>query len=163
MKFYHVSEKAWYSKSYYGIRKKLAVSFNHTFRYIDDVLSNTNHNFHKHVYLIYPYELEIKDITESDKSASYLNFGNFFGWRRKLFVGLVSSPTPFNLLSTPMQSALSYFKTFTAYTPYNYWPLLSFNATWFTTQSPTFIDQEWRVSETRLSWESLLLLYKISS
>jgi hypothetical protein len=41
--------------------KKLAVSFNHTFRYIDDVLSINNHNFHNYVLLIYPDELEIKD------------------------------------------------------------------------------------------------------
>ena len=53
--------------------KKLAVSFNHTFRYIDDVLSINNHKFHNYVHLIYPDELEIKDTTESDKSASYLD------------------------------------------------------------------------------------------
>jgi hypothetical protein len=53
--------------------KKLAVSFNHTFRYIDDVLSINNHNFYNYVHLIYPNELEIKDTTESDKSASYLD------------------------------------------------------------------------------------------
>ena len=52
--------------------KKLAMSFNHTFRYIDDVLSINNHNFHNYVHLIYPDELQIKDTTESDKSASYL-------------------------------------------------------------------------------------------
>jgi hypothetical protein len=50
----------------YGIEKKIAVSFNHTYRYIDDVLSINNHNFHNYVYLIYPEELEIKDTTESD-------------------------------------------------------------------------------------------------
>jgi hypothetical protein len=43
------------------------------FRYIDDVLSIKNHNFHNYVHLIYPDELEIKDTTESDKSASYLH------------------------------------------------------------------------------------------
>jgi hypothetical protein len=53
--------------------KKLAVSFNHTFRYIDDVQFINNHNFHNYVQLIYPDELEIKDTTESDKSASYLD------------------------------------------------------------------------------------------
>ena len=65
--------------------KKLAVSFNHTFRYIDDVLpikihnfhnyvhliypdvlSINTHNFHNYVHLIYPDELDIKDTTESD-------------------------------------------------------------------------------------------------
>jgi hypothetical protein len=35
-------------------------------------LSINNHNFHNYVHLIYPDELEIKDTTESDKSASYL-------------------------------------------------------------------------------------------
>jgi hypothetical protein len=53
--------------------KKLAVSFNHTFRYLDDVLSINNHNFHNYVHLIHSLELEIKDTTESDKSASYLD------------------------------------------------------------------------------------------
>jgi hypothetical protein len=53
--------------------KKLTVSFNDTSRYIDDVLSINNHNFHNYVHLIYPDELEIKDTTESDKSASYLD------------------------------------------------------------------------------------------
>jgi hypothetical protein len=54
-------------------KKELAVCFNHTFRYIDDVLSINNHNFHNYVHVIYPDELEIKDTTESDKSASYLH------------------------------------------------------------------------------------------
>jgi hypothetical protein len=52
--------------------KKLAVPFNYTFRCIDDVPSINNHNFHNYVHLIYTYELEIKDTTESNKSASYL-------------------------------------------------------------------------------------------
>jgi hypothetical protein len=55
------------------MRRLLAVSFNHTFRYIDDVLSINNHNSHNYVHLIYTDELEIKDNTESDKSASYLD------------------------------------------------------------------------------------------
>jgi hypothetical protein len=44
----------------------------HTFICIEDVLSINNRNFHKFVNLIYPDELKMKDITESDKSASYL-------------------------------------------------------------------------------------------
>jgi hypothetical protein len=55
------------------ITKKLAVSFNHTFRCIDDVLFINNNNFHNYVHLIYPDEHKIKDTTESDKSASYLD------------------------------------------------------------------------------------------
>ena len=54
-------------------KKKLAVSFNLTFRYIDDVLSINNDNFHTYVNTIYPNELEIKDATESSTHASYLD------------------------------------------------------------------------------------------
>ena len=43
------------------------------YRYIDDVLSINNHNFHNYVHLIYPNELEINDTTESDRCASYLD------------------------------------------------------------------------------------------
>jgi hypothetical protein len=58
----------------YGIKaKELAVSFSHAFRYIDDVPSINNYNFHNYAHLIYPDELEIKDTTESDIPASYLN------------------------------------------------------------------------------------------
>ena len=38
---------------------------------MEDVLSINKHNFHNYVHLIYPDELDIKDTTESDKSASY--------------------------------------------------------------------------------------------
>jgi hypothetical protein len=56
-----------------GWKQKLAVSVNHTHRYIDDVQSNMNHNFHNYVHFICPDELEIKDTIESDKYASYLD------------------------------------------------------------------------------------------
>jgi hypothetical protein len=32
-----------------------------------------NHNFHNYIHLVYSDELEIKDTTESDKSATYLD------------------------------------------------------------------------------------------
>ena len=51
--------------------KKLARSFNFTFRYIDDVLSLNNSRFGDFVDRIYPIELEIKDTTDTDRSASY--------------------------------------------------------------------------------------------
>ena len=44
-------------------QKKLARSFNSTFRYIDDVLSLNNSRFGDFVDLIYPIELKIKDNT----------------------------------------------------------------------------------------------------
>ena len=39
--------------------RKLAQSFNFTFRYIDDVLSLNNNRFTDQLHLIYPSELEI--------------------------------------------------------------------------------------------------------
>ena len=53
--------------------KKLARSFNFTFRYIDDVLSLNNSRFGDFVDPIYPIELEVKDTTYTDRSASYLD------------------------------------------------------------------------------------------
>ena len=60
-------------KSLLKKQKKLARSFNFTFRYIDDVLSLNNSKFGDFVDRIYPIELEIKDTTDTDKSASYLD------------------------------------------------------------------------------------------
>jgi hypothetical protein len=53
--------------------KSLAVAFNSTFRYIDDVLFINNNQFHSYADSIYPNELVIKDITECSTSASYLD------------------------------------------------------------------------------------------
>ena len=53
--------------------KKLARSFNFTFRYIDDVLSLNNSRFGDFVDRVHPIELEIKDTTDTDRSASYLD------------------------------------------------------------------------------------------
>jgi hypothetical protein len=53
--------------------KLLARSFNFTFRYIDDVLSLNNSRLGDFVDRIYPVELEIKDTTDTDRSASYLD------------------------------------------------------------------------------------------
>ena len=53
--------------------KKLARSFNFTFRYIDDVLSLNNYRFGDFVDRVHPIELEIKDTTDTDRSASYLD------------------------------------------------------------------------------------------
>jgi hypothetical protein len=41
--------------------ESLVVVFNSTFRYIDDVLSINNNQFHSYVDSIYPNELETKD------------------------------------------------------------------------------------------------------
>ena len=47
--------------------------FNFTYRYIDDVLSINNPDFANYLGQMYPAELEIKDTTESNTSASYLD------------------------------------------------------------------------------------------
>ena len=54
-------------------KKNIAQLFNHTYRYIDDVLSLSNSNFDHFISLIYPSELEIKNTTESKNSSSYLD------------------------------------------------------------------------------------------
>ena len=54
-------------------KKKLASQFNSTYRYIDDVLSINNPDFANYLGQMYPAELEIKDTTESNTSASYLD------------------------------------------------------------------------------------------
>ena len=51
----------------------MASRFNFTYRYIDDVLSINNPEFENYLGQMYPVELEIKDTTESNTSASYLD------------------------------------------------------------------------------------------
>ena len=51
-------------------KKKLASQFIFTYRYIDDV---NNPDFENYLGQMYPAELEIKDTTESNTSASYLD------------------------------------------------------------------------------------------
>ena len=51
----------------------MASRFNFTYRYIEDVLSINNPEFENYLGKIYPVELEFKDTTESNTSASYLD------------------------------------------------------------------------------------------
>ena len=53
--------------------KGLVRSLNFTLCYTDDVLSLNNSRFGDFVDRIYPIELEIKDTTNTDRSASYLD------------------------------------------------------------------------------------------
>ena len=53
-------------------QKKLSQSFNCTFRYTDDVLSLSNSQFGDLIHRFYHIELEIKDTTDTYRSASYL-------------------------------------------------------------------------------------------
>ena len=54
-------------------KKHIAQKFNHTFRYIDDVLSLSNPRFGNYLHQIYPDELDIKNTTDTYNSASYLD------------------------------------------------------------------------------------------
>ena len=58
---------------------KLHRSFNFTFHYIDDVRSLNNTRFGDFVDRLYPIELETKDITDTDMSASYLDIYPYTG------------------------------------------------------------------------------------
>ena len=49
----------------------IAVHF--TYRYIDDVLPINNPEFENYLGQMYPIDLEIKDTTESNMSASYMD------------------------------------------------------------------------------------------
>jgi hypothetical protein len=58
------------------------------FRYIDDVLSLNNSKFGNFVDRIYPIEHEVKDTTDTDRSASYLDIYleiDSEGWLRTKF------------------------------------------------------------------------------
>jgi hypothetical protein len=65
--------------------RKLARSFNFTFRYIDDALSLNNSRFGDFVDRIYPIKLEIKDTTDTNRSASYLEIDSEGRLRTKLY------------------------------------------------------------------------------
>ena len=71
--FYTHTKRNSYSLCSQLERKKIASQFNFTYRYIDDVLSINNPNFENYLGQMYPAELEIKDTTESNTSASYLD------------------------------------------------------------------------------------------
>ena len=77
-------------------RKHLASQFNFTYRYIDDVLSINNPNFKDHLHEIYPHELEIKETTESDRSASYLDILLSFDVNGHLNTSLYDKRDDFN-------------------------------------------------------------------
>jgi hypothetical protein len=71
--FLYSYEAEFIQKLLHEKKNSLAVAFNSTFRYIDNVLSITNCQFHSYVDSIYPNELEIKDTTECSTSALYLD------------------------------------------------------------------------------------------
>ena len=90
-------------------RKRLASQFNFTYRYIDDVLSINN------PVRCIPPELEIKDTTESNTSASYLGLLLSIGRDGQLHTSLYDKRDDFNfhitnfpLLSSNIPSSPAY-------------------------------------------------------
>ena len=77
-------------------RKRLASQFNFTYRYIDDVLSINNSDFENYLGQMYPPELEIKDTTESNTSASYLDLFLSIGRYGQLHTSLYDKRDDFN-------------------------------------------------------------------
>ena len=96
-------------------KKRLASQFNFTYRYIDDVLSINNPDFENYLGQMYPPELEIKDTTESNTSASYLDLLLSIGRDGQLRTSLYDKRDDFNFhitnfpfLSTNIPSSPAY-------------------------------------------------------
>ena len=77
-------------------RQQLASRFNFTYRYIHDVLSINNPEFENYLGQMYPVELEIKDTTESDTSASYLDLLLSIGRDGQLHTSIYDKRDDFN-------------------------------------------------------------------
>ena len=77
-------------------RERLASQFNFTYRYIDDVLSINNPDFENYLSQMYPPELEIKDTTERNTSASYLDLLLSIGRDGQLHTSLYDKRDDFN-------------------------------------------------------------------
>ena len=77
-------------------KKKLASKFNFTCRYIDDVLPINNPDFENYLSQMYPAKLEIKNTTESNTSASYLDLLLSIGRDGQLRTSLYDKRDDFN-------------------------------------------------------------------
>jgi hypothetical protein len=98
--------------------KKLARSFNFTFRYIDDVLSLNNSRFGDFVDRIYPIEFEIKNTTDTDRSASYIYLHLEIDSRGRLRRKLYDKIDDFNVPIVNFPFICSNFSTAYAYGVY---------------------------------------------
>ena len=82
----------------------MAQGFNFRFRYIDDVLSLNNSRFGDFLHLIYPGQLEIKDTTNTVKSASYLDLHLKIDTRGRLNTKLYDKRDDFPIVNFPFLS-----------------------------------------------------------
>ena len=88
-------------------KQHLAKSFHYTYRYIDDVLSINNPKFGNNIDDIYPAELEIKDTTDADHRASYLDLDLSYDRDKRLQVKLYDKRNDFtlNIVNFPFLSS----------------------------------------------------------
>ena len=96
-------------------RKQLASLFNFTYRYIDAVLSINNPEFENYLGQMYPVELEIKDTTESNTSASYLDLLLSIGRDGQLHISIYDKRDDFNFHITNFPFLSSNIPTSPAY------------------------------------------------
>ena len=98
-------------------RKHLASRFKFTYRYmyIDDVLSINLPEFVNYLGQMYPVELEVKDTTESNTSASYLDLLLSIGRGSQLHTSIYDKRDDFNFHITNFPFLSSNIPTSTAY------------------------------------------------
>ena len=96
-------------------RKQFASRFNFTYRYIDDVLSINNTEFENYLGQMYPVELKIKDTTESNTSASYLDLLLSIGRDGQLHTSIYDKRDDFNFHITNFPFLSSNIPTSPAY------------------------------------------------
>ena len=99
-------------------RKQLASRFKFTYRYIDDVLSINNPEFENYLGQMYPIELEIKNTTESNTSASYLDLHLSIGRDGQLHTSIYDNRDDFNFHITNFPFLSSNIPTSPAYGAY---------------------------------------------
>ena len=86
-------------------KRHLANSFCFTYRYIDDVLSINNPKFGNYIDDIYPAELEIKDTTDADHRASYLDLSDDRDKRLQIKLYDKRDDFTFNIVNFPFLSS----------------------------------------------------------
>ena len=98
-------------------KKKLAIlsQFNFTYRYIDDVLSINNSDFENYLGQMYSTKLEIKDTTENNLSASYLDYSCKWGRNSLLRTSLYDKLDDYNFHNTDFPSLSSNIPSSLAY------------------------------------------------
>ena len=88
-------ETAFIAKLIQKKKHRIARSFNLSFRHIDDVLSLNNPSFGDLIHRMYPKEPEMKDITDTVKSVSYLDLHLDIDDKEKLLTKLYDKRNDF--------------------------------------------------------------------